>query len=74
MMNEIILVKPAINYAEQVMQFKSELIAANDADSFAGSPSWRITMITPHGWNALRARKIPTFFPKAPCLPARISP
>ena len=35
-MNEIILVKPSMNYAEQVMQFKSELIAANDADSFAG--------------------------------------
>lgn len=35
-MNEIILVKPCAEYADQVMQLKAELLAANDADSFAG--------------------------------------
>lgn len=38
-MSEIILVKPSATYAGQVMQFRTELLAANDADSFAGCSS-----------------------------------
>lgn len=35
-MDTIILVAPSSEYADQVMQFKAEIITANDADSFAG--------------------------------------
>ena len=35
-MNEIILVKPSREYAEQIMQLKAEILAANDANCFAG--------------------------------------
>lgn len=35
-MDRIVLVCPSAEYADQVMQFRAELIAANDADSFAG--------------------------------------
>ena len=35
-MGEIILVRPTAAYASQVMQLRTELLAANDADSFAG--------------------------------------
>lgn len=38
-MNEIILVKPSLEYAEQVMQLKAEIIEANDPDCFAGCSS-----------------------------------
>lgn len=35
-MHEIILVKPCAEYADQVMRLKAEILAANDADCFAG--------------------------------------
>ena len=35
-MDEIILLRPSSEHAEQVMQLRAELIAANDADAFAG--------------------------------------
>lgn len=35
-MHEIIFVKPCAEYADQVMRFKAEILAANDADCFAG--------------------------------------
>ncbi|MBQ9952198.1 MAG: GNAT family N-acetyltransferase [Clostridia bacterium] len=38
-MSEIVLVSPSPEYAEQVMQLKAEIIAADDADSFAGCSS-----------------------------------
>lgn len=38
-MEEIRLVKPTIQYAEQIMQFRQELIDAKDGDSFAGCGS-----------------------------------
>ena len=38
-MDHIVLVRPSIEYADQVMQLRKELIAANDADSFAGCSS-----------------------------------
>ena len=38
-MNEIILVKPSYEYADQVMQLKAEILAANDVDCFAGCSS-----------------------------------
>lgn len=38
-MDQIILVCPSPEHAEQVMQLRSELIEANDADSFAGCSS-----------------------------------
>lgn len=38
-MNEIRLIKPTMHYAEQIMQFRQELIVAKDGDSFAGCGS-----------------------------------
>ena len=38
-MSQITLVRPSMEYAGQVMQFREELIVANDADSFAGCSS-----------------------------------
>lgn len=35
-MDQIMLVCPSVEYAGQVMQLREELIAVNDADSFAG--------------------------------------
>lgn len=35
-MEEIILIKPSIEYAEDIMQFRKEILEANDSDSFAG--------------------------------------
>ena len=36
LMNEIILVKPTMEYADQIMQMKQELLEAKDNDAFAG--------------------------------------
>lgn len=38
-MDQIMLVRPSMEHAGQVMQLREELIAANDADSFAGCSS-----------------------------------
>lgn len=35
-MNEIVLKKPTIEYADDIMQFRQEIIDANDPDAFAG--------------------------------------
>lgn len=35
-LDEIILKKPTIEYADDIMQFKQEIMAANDPDAFAG--------------------------------------
>lgn len=35
-MKEIRLIKPSIEYAEDIMKFRQEILEANDADSFAG--------------------------------------
>lgn len=35
-MSEIILVKPKIEYAEDIIKFRQELLDAKDADAFAG--------------------------------------
>lgn len=35
-MEEIILVKPSMEYAQDIMQFRKEIMEANDSDSFAG--------------------------------------
>lgn len=40
-MEEIILFKPTIEYSEDIMQLRQELLDANDADSFAGCGSLR---------------------------------
>lgn len=38
-MEEIRLVNPSIEYAEDIMQFKQEIISAKDSDAFAGCGS-----------------------------------
>lgn len=40
-MEEITLLKPTTEYSEDIMQFRQELLDANDADSFAGCGSLR---------------------------------
>lgn len=55
-MNEIILVKPTMEYAEQVMQFKAEIIAVNDSDSFAGCSNLQ-DFENYAGWLDLLARR-----------------
>ena len=54
-MNEITLVSPSREYAEQVMQLKAEILAANDADSFAGCSSLE-NFDSYSDWLELRAR------------------
>ena len=45
-MVEIKLISPSIEYDEDIMQFRRELIDANDADSFAGCGSLRACTTT----------------------------
>lgn len=40
-MEEIRLLRPSIEYGEDIMQFRQEIIKANDTDSFAGCGSLR---------------------------------
>lgn len=40
-MDEIRLLKPTMEYEKDIMQFREELINANDNDSFAGCGSLR---------------------------------
>ena len=35
-MEEIILVAPTMEYAEQIMEFREEILVAKDGDAFAG--------------------------------------
>lgn len=40
-MDKINLIRPSMKYSEDIMQFRKELIEANDTDSFAGCGSLR---------------------------------
>ena len=35
-MNEIILIKPTMEYADEILKFRQEILESNDRDSFAG--------------------------------------
>ncbi len=54
-MCNIALIRPSPEYAEQVMQLKAEIIAANDEDSFAGCSSLE-NCESYSDWLDLRAR------------------
>lgn len=55
-MNEIILVKPSPEYETQVMSLRAEILAANDADAFAGCSNLQ-NFDDYAGWLDLLARR-----------------
>lgn len=49
-MKEIKLIKPTIEYAEDIMHFRQELLDANDSDCFAGCGSLKNCTTAENAW------------------------
>ena len=63
-MNNLLLIKPTIEYADQIMQMKQEILEAEDKDSFAGC-CWLEDYLTVEEWLAdLEKRENPATCPE----------